>query len=234
MTVAPSSTPRRTLAPELRHSLADDILAGRLPPGTRLDERLLAAQWGMSRTPVREALKQLAVTGLVESHPHRGVFVARLDPEQLREMFELAGELEASCARLAALRMSAEERRQLEAMHRASQDWVAKGQSERYDSFNLDFHAAIFRGCHNQQLVDATLSVRSRVTPFRRAQFNILPRLGASFSEHQAIVDAIVRADAETAAQCMRGHISSSLEASERYRADPGDSGIQSGEMPYL
>lgn len=216
--MTPAPTPRRTLAPELRRSLADDILAGRLQPGTRLDERLLAAQWGMSRTPVREALKQLAVTGLVESHPHRGVFVARVDSDQVREMFELAGELEASCARLAALRMSAEERHQLEAMHVASMEWVGRGQTDRYDAFNLEFHAAIFRGCHNQQMIDTTLTMRGRVAPFRRAQFNIAIRVSASFAEHQAIVEAILRGDADTAASSMRGHIRSSLEASERYR----------------
>lgn len=218
---SPTPSPRRILAPDLRRALADDILAGRLPPGTRLDERLLAAQWGMSRTPVREALKQLAVTGLVESHPHRGVFVARLDSDQVREMFELAGELEASCARLAALRMTAEERRQLEALHVSSLDWVGRGQTDRYDAFNLEFHAAIFQGCHNRQLVETTMAVRGRVNPFRRAQFHILTRLSASFEEHQAIVEAIVRADADAAAHHMRGHIASSLAASERYRSDP-------------
>jgi len=210
--------PRRTLAPELRRSLADDILAGRLLPGTRLDERLLAAQWGMSRTPVREALKQLAVTGLVESHPHRGVFVAQVDSDQVREMFELAGELEASCARLAAIRMAADERHQLEAMHVASMEAVSRGQSDRYDSFNLEFHAAIFRGCHNQQMVETTLAMRGRVAPFRRAQFKLPIRISASFEEHQAIVEAILRGDADAAAACMRAHIHSSHEAAERYR----------------
>lgn len=211
-------TPRRTLAPELRRSLADDILAGKLLPGTRLDERLLAAQWGMSRTPVREALKQLAVTGLVENHPHRGVFVACIDSDHVREMFELAAELEASCARLAALRMNAEERRQLEAMHVASMEAVGRGQSDRYDGFNLEFHAAIFRGCHNKQMEEATLTMRGRVAPFRRAQFKLPIRISASFEEHQNIVEAILKGDADAAASSMRSHISESFQASERYR----------------
>lgn len=212
--------PRKTLAPDLRRSIADDILSGRLPPGSRLDERALAAQFGVSRTPVREALKQLVVTGLVESRPHRGVFVARLEPQEVQDMFELASELEASCARLAALRMSAEERRRLEEMHRASLDWVRDGALDRYDAFNLEFHAAIFRGAHNKHLLETALAVRGRVTPFRRAQFNILTRLAASFEEHQAIVDAIARGDADLAARAMRGHIGSSLAASERYLAE--------------
>ncbi|WP_207480020.1 GntR family transcriptional regulator [Arenibaculum pallidiluteum] len=213
-TTSPSAP---TLAADIRREIADEILTGRLAPGARLDERGLATRYGTSRTPIREALKQLSVTGLVENRPHRGVFVSAVPQQELDEMFELAAELEAVCARLAAARMTAPERRQLETLHRQSRALVRDGDVDGYDRFNLDFHAAIFRGSHNRQLVETALAVRARVTPFRRAQFRMPARLASSFAEHDAIVLAILRGAAEEAALRMREHILSSKRSSAAY-----------------
>ncbi len=88
-----------TLAETVRQQIADDILRGALSPGARLDEIGLAKRFNLSRTPVREALRQLTATGLVEMRPRRGVIVALPGDSALAEMFEVMGELEASCAR---------------------------------------------------------------------------------------------------------------------------------------
>ena len=113
-----------TLAETVRQQIADDILRGALSPGARLDEIGLAKRFNLSRTPVREALRQLTATGLVEMRPRRGVIVSLPSDSALAEMFEVMGELEASCARLSALRMSPAERIRLELVHRRSRDAV--------------------------------------------------------------------------------------------------------------
>src|SRR5471032_3512747 len=106
-----------TRAEELRLQLADDIVRGALPPGAALDETEIARRFNVSRTPVREALRQLVASGLVDARAHRGAVVARPSIERLTGMFEAMAELEALCAGLAAERMLAVDRHKLEAIH---------------------------------------------------------------------------------------------------------------------
>src|SRR3954467_5687229 len=107
---------------QLREAIEELIAVGAVAPGQHLDEMELAARFGVSRTPVRETLIQLASMGLVVIRPRRGAIVAELGPQQLVEMFEVMSELEATCGRLAARRMTPEEQRALLAAHQACQD----------------------------------------------------------------------------------------------------------------
>ena len=214
-----SNAPPQTRAGELAAALADDILRGRLLPGVRLDEQELAQQFGVSRTPVREALGQLAATGLVEQRPRRGVIVAVISPLRLQEMFAVMAELEASAARLAATAMTAEERQGLDAFHRASQSAVHHGRIDEYERCNQEFHSRLYAGCHNGYLRDLLNATRARVAPFRRAQFNLLGRLAASWREHDAVVSAILRGDGEGAARAMREHLTTVSGAAAEYVA---------------
>lgn len=198
---------RPTVADELRQRLADDILLGRLPPGAHLDEQGLADRYGVSRTPVREALKQLVVTGLVERRPRKGVAVAEVTPARLEAMFEAMAEIEAACLRHAVARMDDTERRLLLEVHLFSRDAVACGSADRYDGLNLEFHAIILRACRNPFLADTAGALRRRVQPFRRVQFRSAARLHRSFAEHQAIVDAVMARDAEAAYARMLAHV---------------------------
>jgi DNA-binding GntR family transcriptional regulator len=104
--------------------------------------------------------------------------------------------------------MDAAERRDFEAMHRRSLEHVREGRMEDYDAANLAFHSALYRGAHNRFLEETTLSVRRRVQPFRRSQFRVLGRLGNSFAEHDRIVEAVLRGDAQAAENSMREHVS--------------------------
>src|SRR4051812_204613 len=97
---------RQTQTQRLASEVADAILSGVLQPGSRLDEYMLADRYGTSRTPVREALRQLATTGLIELRPRRGAIVSQVTAEQLETLFVAMGELEATCARLSALSMT--------------------------------------------------------------------------------------------------------------------------------
>jgi DNA-binding GntR family transcriptional regulator len=198
---------RRTLAEELRLALADDIVRGLLIPGSALDETELARRFGVSRTPVREAIRQLAASGLVEVRAHRGAVVARPSEDRLIGMFEAMAELEALCAGLAAERMSPAERGQLEAVHRELRALIQNGDPQRYHEVNEAFHAAIYAGAHNAYLAEMTHATRYRVQPFRRAQFRNLGRMAKSHVEHDRVVLAILRGDREGAATAMREHI---------------------------
>ena len=158
-----------TLAETIRQRLADDILRGVYPPGARLDEHGLAKRFGLSRTPVREALRQLTSAGLVEMRPRRGVIVSLPTESTLAEMFEVMGELEASCARLAAQRMSPAERVNLEFVHRRSLDAVRGNDTDSYRTVNFEFHDVIYRGAHNEFLLAPTMASCSSCDRARRS-----------------------------------------------------------------
>jgi DNA-binding GntR family transcriptional regulator len=218
--VAPISTPgrvRKTLAEELRLQLADEIVRGLLKPGVALDETELARRFEVSRTPVREAIRQLAASGLVDSQAHRGAVVARPTEDRLIGMFEAMAELEAMCAGFAAERMTGAERHALEAVHGQMRAMIRSGDPQRYHEVNEAFHAAVYTGSHNDYLAEMTLQTRVRVQPFRRAQFRNLGRLAKSHVEHDRVVVAILRGDRERAAMSMREHIKTVREEYEAY-----------------
>ena len=106
-----------TLSDEIFHALVKDILSGAVEPGGRLDEPSICRKYKVSRTPIREALRRLSGTGLVEITPRRGVTVARIDAEQLNDMFEALAEFEGLCAKLSAVRMTTLEKKRLEILN---------------------------------------------------------------------------------------------------------------------
>ena len=178
-----------------------------LVPGAPLDETDLARRFNVSRTPVREAIRLLAASGLVEAQAHRGALVARPGEGRLLGMFEAMAELEALCAGYAAERMTGAERRALEAVHEELRALIQGGDPQRYHECNEAFHAAIYAGSHNAYLAEMTIATRVRVSPFRRAQFRNLGRLAKSHVEHDRVVVAILRGDRDGAASAMRAHI---------------------------
>jgi DNA-binding GntR family transcriptional regulator len=196
-----------TRAEELRLQLADEIVRGALAPGSPLDETDIARRFSVSRTPVREALRQLAASGLVDARAHRGAVVARPTVERMTEMFEAMAELEAMCAGLAAERMAPAERHGLEAIHEELRVLSYAGNPERFHEVNERFHNAIYAGAQNTYIAEITLATRVRVQPFRRAQFRNLGRLAKSQAEHDRVVVAIMRGDHVAAAAAMRAHI---------------------------
>lgn len=207
---------RGGLADDVCRRLADEIVLGNFAPGSRLDEVSLAARFNVSRTPVREALKQLAVMGLVDTRPNRGSVVAELSVDQLDQMFEAIGELEAACARHAALRMTAADRARMLELHGEGRAAMQNGDIDRYDVANLELHATIIRGCYNPVLIEMATSLRHRVSPFRRTQFRNLERIGESFEEHTVIVEAILAHDVITVYREMRSHLLSARSATNR------------------
>ncbi|CDX23842.1 Transcriptional regulator, GntR family [Mesorhizobium sp. ORS 3324] len=208
-----------TTVDQMVRAIADRIVTGYLRPGEKLDESSLAARFEVSRTPVREALGQLSAIGLVERRPNRGAIVAMVTQEYLASMFESMAELEAICARFSAERMTAGERRSLELEHQASARLVQLRAEEDYEYFNTEFHTRLYRGAHNTHIYDLTVMTRSRLAPFRRAQFMLPGRLAKSWQEHDVIVTAIMRGDAAAAGKAARDHVSIVSEASAVFAA---------------
>lgn len=209
---------RRTRAEELRLQLADDIVRGQLAPGAALDEIELARRFSVSRTPVREAIRMLTASGLVEVRAHRAAVVARPTHEHLIGMFEVMAELELLCAGYAAERMSGAERRALEDVHERLRVLIQGGDPQSYHEFNEAFHSTVYAGAHNAYLAELTLATRGRVRPFRRAQFRNLGRLAKSHVEHDRVVQAILRGERTVAAQTMYAHIITVRDEYEHYK----------------
>jgi len=195
------------LADELRASLEAEIFSGLLVPGERLDETKLAQRFGVSRTPVREALVQLAASGLVESRPRQGAVVAAIGVQELLHMFEVMAELEAMCARLAARRATPEQQAAIETTHRACQDAARAGDPEAYYDVNRVFHETLYEGANNGYLAETTRALRNRLGAYRRFQLRRPGRIPQSLAEHDAVVAAILAGDPEAAAEAMRGHV---------------------------
>lgn len=209
----------KTLADRLRMQISDDIVRGELAPGAVLDETELARRFQVSRTPVREAIRLLAASGLVDARPHRSAIVARPNQAQLVAMFEALQELEALCAGLAAERMTTTEQVRLRGLHSQLFDVVRTGDPQRYHEFNEEFHAEIYAGSHNAYLEALTLATRARIAPFSRAQFRTLGRLSKSYLEHERIVAAIRNRNRGAATTLMRKHIGSVYNAYGEYQA---------------
>ncbi len=220
------SARKGTMVDSIVQSLADDIVSGQLLPGTKLDAQAMAERFGVSRTPIRETFSHLAAMGLVTHRPNRGVVVATLSSTSLSGLYEAMAELEAACARLAALRMNSDQREELQRIHTESVHLVRDGTAGDYAAFNQEFHSLIFTASQSPHLCELAQATRARLAPFRRAQFRLNNRVSQSWEEHDAIVKAIIAGDAESAARLMRLHVQTvsamSAEFVAEHRTAPG------------
>lgn len=195
------------MADKLREKIEEQIATGELPPGCPLDEATLVEAHGVSRTPVREALIQLASDGLIEIRPRRGAVVASIGPAGLIEMFEVMAELEAMCGRLAARRMTEDERANLQAAYEACEAAGAAQDTDSYFYCNEQFHAAIYAGSHNKFLCEQAFQLHRRLRPYRRLQLRVRKRMAVSLKEHKSILRFIAAGDADSAAIALRAHV---------------------------
>lgn len=203
-----ASKPRTTRRSEqMSDQIEERIATGVYPPGMRLDETELASSFGVSRTPVREALIQLSSAGLVEIRPRRGAIVAEIGPHQLCEMFEVMAELEAMCGRLAARRMTPAEQLALAAAHKACEEARDANDTDSYYRLNEQFHYLIYAASHNSFLNEQARTLNRRLKPYRRLQLRVRDRMNTSFTEHAGVVEAILAEDGELAAERMRAHV---------------------------
>lgn len=185
-------------------------MAGALNPGDRLDEQRLATGFGASRTPVREALRHLSASGLVELRPRKGAVVAEISIPRMIHMFEVMAELEAMCARLAARRMTAPERERLKEIHAEHRREVEAERPDPDHCFVLctRFHDMVYAGSHNPFLEETARNIRNRILAYRRRQLHQPGRVRDSYDEHGRVLQAILDGDGARAADLIRRHVS--------------------------
>lgn len=194
-------------ADRIAEAIENQIFDGVFSDGERLDEVRLSEQYGVSRTPLREAFQRLALSGLVELIPRRGAFVRQPGPIELMEMFEVMAELEAMCGRLAAMRISDKALAELSAANAACQSAVDAQQAEAYYIENEKFHRIIYRQSGNMFLEQEANKLHKRLRPFRRQQLKFRGRMAASMVEHEAVLSALRKNDVDAAAHALRDHV---------------------------
>jgi DNA-binding GntR family transcriptional regulator len=205
-----------TLSASIQQKLMDDIMEARISPGMRLEETELAERYNVSRTPVREALRLLAATGVVELRPRRGMVIASLTPAHLEEMIEVAADMEASAARYAAQRMTKAERYQLAQAYERLSAIVQADNPAEFDRQNRELHRLVWEGAHNTVLLESIERMRVRILPYTRVEFmQHRSRMAVSHSQHDVFVQAILGGHAEAAYFTMRFHVMSAGKAPE-------------------
>ena len=195
-----------TIAAKIVRTLAGEIIDGSLPPGHKLEEKALAERFDVSRTPVREALREMGARGLIELIPRRGGVVANIGLAELSDMLEAECELESLCAQLAAQRMSVVEKKQLERLHQETERHALHGNLIEYLALNKKFHDLICAGTHNHTVAGMVRGLRDRLAAFRQAQAGTERRLAVSHEEHGGVVEAILASDGAAAYAAMRNH----------------------------
>ncbi|MDX1465618.1 MAG: GntR family transcriptional regulator [Halomonas sp.] len=231
--VAPeqAATPEvRTLAERVFNQLQDAIVRGELAPGSKITEPGLSRAYGISRGPLREAMRRLESHRLIQRVPHVGARVVQLSMKELLELFDLREALESMAARLAAEHMTPEEiagLRELLSVHERQAD-LKRGEAYYQREGDLDFHYQIVLGSHNKMLMGLLCDDLYYLVRLYRTQFSASgTRPQRAFVEHHRIVDAIEAGDAELAELLMRRHVSASrANVVERYAAtlEPQDS----------
>ena len=196
-----------TLADTIRRELADEIMSGAPGLGHRLDETALAERFNVSRTPIREALRQLAATGLIRLRPRRSAIVAPIDIDLISQGYEAAAEMEGVTASWAATRGTLVEKFELAELNAVCENLITKGNYESFANANRKFHNKIAKIARNESLASATMFVRVQIAPYQRFQFQLEEERRQSTLDHEQIVDAIIKKDSRGAKHAMRNHI---------------------------
>nr|WP_241188120.1 GntR family transcriptional regulator [Pseudohalocynthiibacter aestuariivivens] len=186
------------------YQIVRDIRSGQLLPGDRLTEVELAKRFGMSRTPIREAIRQLEADGLVVHTPRLGATIHTLDHAEISELYDMRAVLESTAARFAARAASTVELGEIEAIQTAMS--TARSSEDRFEQ-NQNFHAAILDAARNRYLLRAVLAVQKTLLILGRSTMDQPDRAEAAVAEHSAIVAALQSRDEEAAERAMRLHI---------------------------
>ena len=215
----PSQIAQTALYQEVAERLRQRIFAHQLAPGARIDEQALAIDYGISRTPLREALKVLAAEGLVTLRPRRGCFVTEISEQDLDEIFPLMAMLEGRCALEATTRAQPDDLARLDALHAELQHFAETKEIEHFFEVNQAFHYQIQEMSGNRRLRQVIQDLRKVLKLTRRFSLSIDGRVQQSLAEHAIILAAIKAGDAAGAQVAMHDHILSGRQALARSNA---------------
>lgn len=199
MNIQQSITKKNTRTEILVSEIEKLIVNGSMVPGQRLDEMVLAKKYGVSRTPVREAIRALIAIGLVQNTGKQGSQVAKLSISMLIEMFELMAVLEGMCAQLAARRATKNQLFEMQKTHELLEKTFEKGTHKEFYNVNLQFHDLLYNASHTQYLAEETLRLRRRLSPYRMRVTFQPGRMSSTLEEHKKILIAINKGESELA-----------------------------------
>ncbi|MCY0093750.1 GntR family transcriptional regulator [Hoeflea ulvae] len=195
------------IADSVRERIEQMIVTGEFADGERLDEVKLAEQFGVSRTPLREAFQALAASGLLTLEARRGAFIRHPDFVELVEMFEVMAEIEAMCGFRAARRVTDEQMIAIGLTIDACEAAIAHADFDEYYRENEKFHHLIYEASGNRFLAREAARLHKRLKPYRRLQLRANGRMPQSMREHRAVFSALKNSDSKAAAATLRLHV---------------------------
>ena len=217
----------RLTADRAYRALHDRIAEGVIAPGDRLREAALAEEFGLSRTPVREALRRLESDGLLVHEPHRGMVVRTLDHRAVTELYLIREVLEGTAAALAARHASDAE---IDTLHEMVETQAGVDDGVEAARLNKLFHRALYRGAHNRYLIDMLDGLATSMTLLGRTTLSLPGRAGNAYEEHRAIIEALHAHDPEAAERAARAHIHAAHRARLRIMFDDERAGRERSE----
>ena len=204
-----NNTPGRQV--EIHAWVEQGIYEGKFRPGDFIEEQMLCEVFNVSRTPVREALLQLASRRLVTFQPRKGAMVTKLSAKEIIAMWEVLAGLEVMCCELAARRMSEKEQYELEDIHQVCSNYAESNDIANYKVANREFHDLIHTACRNYYLVQQIWDLRLRLRNYGRRPYQRPGGIERSFEGHSRIVDAIRSGNTKDAGIAMGEHVSGGL-----------------------
>ena len=207
---------KKTLHEEIANNLRELIMSGQLQEGDKIKEDELCSSMGISKTPLREALRVLSVEGLIKPVPNRGSFVSTPTFEEIREMFDVMSVLEGICARAAAEKMSAKDLKNLEKLHNSLEKNFKRRAQREYIRINNQFHSFVQELAGNRTLNQIVNGLRQKILLYRYQSLNWPERFEQSIQEHRELIEAFRKKDPEKAETLMRRHLKKQCDALEK------------------
>ena len=194
------------------NTLKQAIIIGELKPGERLMEVHLAEKMGVSRTPVREAIRKLELEGLVNMVPRKGAYVADLSVKDIMDVLELRACLDGMATSLAAKRITQDEIKELKHIHTQFINYVNKDNLQGSIKKDVEFHDVIYRSSRNERLIQITSNLREQVQRFRVIYLKDYSSSRGIINEHNEIIDALIEKDSSKAQEVAQKHIKNQQE----------------------
>ncbi|HHU17398.1 MAG TPA: GntR family transcriptional regulator [Clostridiales bacterium] len=195
------------LSTDLYINLRKDILQGRLKQGEKLTEQKICDEYGISRTPVREAFRQLELEGFIETMPNRGAFVRGFSPQDIQDMYELRKAYEILAVKWAIDRITKEEFDKLEEAFEFMEFYTQKKDAEKMLNINMSFHELIYKASHNRILYNALSSYQFYMKYSKVNKNYTANHLEKVLDEHRAIFDAFKKKDVEAGINAISMHL---------------------------
>ena len=197
----------KTAHQEVVESISKIIQKGELQRGEKINEMKLCDLLGVSRTPIREALRTLNTQGLIDLVPHKGAFVSQFNAEEISDMFDVMSVLEGMCARLATPKMSDADFEKIEALHQNLEDHYFAKDHKEYLETNHEYHSFIQEIAGNKTLNEVVNGIRQKILLYRHKQLYEPKRFDHSIQEHRDLMEAFRKRDEKKAEKLMQRHL---------------------------